>query len=62
MLLNKMTKGYLSFNLGDRVKSIEEAYSTTSNPKTTEPVARSMFIIKRVEEDDGYAGDEVRYG
>jgi len=60
MLLNKKTKSYLSFDLGDKITTHEEAYACTSNPKLTQPVARSMFIIKRVDED---GSDEiVKYG
>jgi len=33
MLLNKKTKSYLSFDLGDKITTHEEAYACTSNPK-----------------------------
>ena len=45
MLMNKKTKSFLSFDLGDKVTSQEEAYACTSNPKVEQPVARSMFIL-----------------
>ncbi len=60
MLLNKKTKSYLSFDLGDKITTHEEAYACTSNPKLEQPVARSMFIINRAEEGKG--DDIVRYG
>ncbi len=62
MLLNKKTKGYLSFDLGDKITSLEEAYATTSNPKCEGPVARSMFILQRESQDDGFEGNELHYG
>jgi len=49
MLLNKRTKAYLSFDLGDKITTHEEAYACTSNPKLESPVARSMFIITRAD-------------
>ena len=39
MLLNKKTKSYLSFDLGDKITTHEEAYACTSNPKLEQPVA-----------------------
>jgi len=62
MLLNKKSKGFLSFDLGDKITTNEEAYTCTSNPKVSSPVARSMFILTRVEEDDGFKGNVIHYG
>ncbi len=62
MLANKFTKGFLSFDLGDKVATQEEAYACTSNPKVTEPVARSMFIIEREDEEDGFEGNKIHFG
>lgn len=60
MLLNKKTKSYLSFDLGDRITTHEEAYACTSNPKLEQPVAWSMFIIAWG--DDAGSDNIVRYG
>jgi hypothetical protein len=62
MLLNKKTKGFLSFDLGDKITTYEEAYTCTSNPKVDQPVARSMFIITWAEQDDGYPDNVIHYG
>lgn len=62
MLLNKKTKSFLSFDLGDKITTQEEAYACTSNPKVEQPVARSMFIITRADEDDGYQDNVIHYG
>jgi hypothetical protein len=62
MLMNKKTKAYLSFDLGDKVTSLEEAYACTTNPKVDHPVARTMFILTRADNDDGYSGNEIHYG
>ena len=62
MLHSQKCKGILSFDLGDKITTQEEAYATTVNPKLEEPIARSMFIIVRAEKDDGYPGDHLHYG
>ena len=66
MLSNNATNGMLSFDLGDKVTSTDEAYAATTNPESKledlKPIARSVFLLARYEEDDGFEGDIVRYG
>lgn len=66
MLFNEETSGMFSFDLGDKVTSTDEAYAATTNPSSkdsdVQPVARSVFLLQRYEEDDGFEGDLVRYG
>ena len=62
LFYNKVTDGTLSFYLGDRITSHDEAYACTTNPKSKDPLARALLIIKRVDENDGFEGNTLHFG
>ena len=63
MLLNKMTSGFLVFDMSDRITAHDEAYACTSSGKDVGPCARSVFIIQKVKEEGAPPSDDIiRYG
>lgn len=62
MLLNTKTNGHLVIDVGDRITGQDEAYAVTTNNKGIGPLTRSVFIITRVNEEDGFTDDIVHYG
>ncbi len=62
MLSNKKTDSCLVVNMTERITSYEEAYACTASPNVTGPSSRSIFVIERVDENDGFEGDEIHYG
>lgn len=63
MFKNKKTDGFLVYNLQDRQPGISESYVVTTTKVNPGPVARSIFIIKRLERVDLYGSDDIiRYG
>ncbi len=62
MLANKMTNGFLVFDMSDRITSHDEAYGcTTTNNKDPGACARAVFVITKAE-DDGLKDNLIRYG
>jgi hypothetical protein len=63
MLKNKKTDGFLVFNLNDKQPGLLESYMVTTTNVNPGPVARSVFIIKKVERADIFGSDNIiRYG
>ncbi len=62
MLSNKQTDSCLVVNFSERVETYEEAYSCTTSPLITGPSARCIFIIERVEPNDGFDDNVVHLG
>lgn len=62
MLGNQKTRGLLAADIGDRVQSTGFACAVTSSTNITEPVARAVFVMTRVNERDGFPGDYLHYG
>ena len=62
LFYNQVTDGTLSFYLGDRITSHDEAYACTTNPKSKDPLARALLIIKRFDDNDGFPGDVLHFG
>ena len=61
MLLNKMTNGFLVFDMSDKITSHDEAYACTTTDKDIGPVARAVFIISKAEQD-AFQDNILRYG
>lgn len=57
-----MTNGFLVLDIGDKIISSEEEYAVTTNPNNIGPITRSVFVIERVSEKDGFNDDVVHYG
>jgi hypothetical protein len=47
--------------MSDRVTAHDEAYATTTTNKDIGPCARSVFVMKKGEEDT-FKDDIIRYG
>lgn len=62
MVLNKKTNGFLAFDMGDKITSHDEAYATTTSNKASDPQSRNVFVVTRVDEEDGHEDDTIRYG
>jgi hypothetical protein len=63
MFKNKKTDGFLVYNLKDKQPGLAESYMVTTTKTNPGPVARSIFIINRVDRADAYGSDDViRYG
>ena len=62
MLFNKKTNGNLVLDIGDRIPIPDEAYAVTTNNKGIGPLTRSVFVITRVDKDDGFTDDIIHYG
>lgn len=63
MFKNKKTEGHLVFNLNDKQPGLLESYMVTTTATNPGPVARSVFVIKKVEKRDAFGSDDViRYG
>ena len=59
ILMCKKTNGFLVFDLGDRITSVDEAYACTATTKDLGPCGRNILSIQKVEQE----GDAVvRYG
>ena len=59
--MNKMTNGFLVFDMSDRITSHDEAYAATTTDKDIGPCARSVFVVTKGE-DDGVKDNVIRYG
>jgi len=62
MLLNTKTNGHLVIDVGDRIAGQDEAYAITTNNKGIGPLTRSVFVISRESDKDGFTDDIVHYG
>lgn len=62
MLLNRRTNGFLVTDIGDRIPYPDEAYAVTTNNRGIGPITRSVFVVSRVDEDDGFTDSVVHYG
>ena len=62
MLHNQENNADLVLDIGDRVVGNDEAYACTSNSNGIGPVTRSVFMIEKMDEKDGYKDDIVHYG
>jgi Ca2+-binding EF-hand superfamily protein len=63
MFINKQTKGFLACDVWDKIPNCPDpAFAVTSSASVVSPVARAVFILERVEDRDGYPGDQVFYG
>lgn len=62
MLHNHKTNGYLVIDVGDRIPSADEAYAVTTNSKGIGPLTRSVFVVTRVDDKDGFTDNVVHYG
>jgi Ca2+-binding EF-hand superfamily protein len=62
MLLNKKTNGFLVCDPWDKIAGTDDEYAVTSSTNITRPVARSVFILVRERQNDGYPGDCLHYG
>lgn len=61
MLFNKATNGFLVFDMSDRITSNDEAYACTTSDKDQGPIARSVLVIRKSEQQKGM-DDIIRYG
>ena len=61
MLLNKMTNGFLVYDMSDKITSHDEAYACTTTDKEIGPCARSVLVLTKAE-DDGAPDNVIRYG
>jgi hypothetical protein len=52
----------LVIDVGDRITSQDEAYAVTTNSKGIGPLTRSVFVVARFDENDGFSDDVVHYG
>lgn len=62
MLSNKQTDSCLVVNVRARVNVADESYECTASSHISGPSARSIFVIERVDEQDGFEGNEVHFG
>ena len=62
MLSSKAANAVLVSDIGEKIPAYEEAYASTTSPNITGPSARSIFVVERVEAQDGFSGNEVHYG
>jgi hypothetical protein len=63
MIMNKKTKGYVVVDIGDRTKSLDECFISTTSSSNPGPITRSIFVIQKTSEDDMFINDGVvRYG
>lgn len=62
MLGNQKTRAMLACDLSDRIQSHEFGCAVTTSPCITGPVARAVFILSRVCENDGFPGDYLHFG
>ena len=62
MMLNKKTNGFLVLDMGDRITSYDEAYGVTTTNNNIAPCARSIFVLSRAEEGDGFSDETLHYG
>lgn len=65
MVQNAATQGWLVVDIGEKVPNVLEAYSITSTGEGQNPgpMTRSMFQLKRVDQQDIFGSDKyVRYG
>jgi hypothetical protein len=63
MFKNKKTDGFLVFNINDKQPGLFESYIVTTTKTNPGPVARSIFIIKKVDKVDAFGSDDIiRYG
>ena len=62
MLQNKKTNGFLVIDIGNKIVCNEEEYSVTATPNNIGPITRSVFVIERVSEKDGFTDDLIHYG
>ena len=59
ILMCKKTNGFLVFDLGDKITSVDEAYACTTTTKDLGPCGRNVMSVQKVEQE----GDAVvRYG
>lgn len=62
MIQSKKCNGYLVIDIGDKIISNEEEYAVAVTPNNVGPITRSIFVIERVSEKDGYKDDLIYYG
>ena len=62
MIQSKKCNGYLVIDIGDKIISNEEEYAVAVTPNNVGPITRSIFVIERVSEKDGYKDDLIHYG
>jgi len=63
MFKNKKTEGHLVFNLNDKQPGLLESYMVTTTTVNPGPVARSVFVMKKVEKRDVFGSDDIiRFG
>ena len=62
MLGNQKTRGILASDLSDRIQSQEFGCAVTTSPLIAGPVARAVFVLCRVSQNDGFPGDYLHYG
>lgn len=48
--------------MGDKIITHDEAYANTSSSKANVPSARNIFVLNKVEGEDDYTDDIIRYG
>ena len=60
MLMNKMTNGFMVFDMGDKINGVDEAYACTTTSNMVGPCGRSICSIEKVDLEEG--DDTVRYG
>lgn len=61
MLVNKQTNGFLVTDMGDKIAG-DQGVAVTASTNYNTPVARSVFILTRSSNDDGFPGDALHYG
>mmetsp|Transcript_125932 Transcript_125932/g.352612 ORF Transcript_125932/g.352612 Transcript_125932/m.352612 type:complete len:290 (+) Transcript_125932:90-959(+) len=61
MMLNHQAKGWLSVNPYDEVTKTSEAFIMTTSAMSN-PTVRNVFILDRVDDQDGYDDDVIHYG
>ena len=62
MLHSKKTNGYLVLDIGTRLPTVDEAYAVTTTGKPVGPMARSIFLISKGDDNDKSKDDIVHYG
>ncbi|OMJ78708.1 hypothetical protein SteCoe_21428 [Stentor coeruleus] len=62
MLGNQKTRAFLACDLGDKIQSHEFGCAVTTSNSFQAPVARGVFILTRVSQNDGFPSDYLHYG
>ena len=61
--MNKKVEGHLVMDISEKIVGYEEAFQLTATKKDLNPVARNIFVLKRLEAVDGFGNNDIlHYG